>query len=77
MHADGMTRTTSRSRSTNSADADDHSDVVDMSMDINNSNKEIDGLLLRELLKLSVVDRNAIHEEIHGVDVWPYQKHPN
>lgn len=28
---------------------------------------DVDGLLSRELMRLSLVDRNAIHEEVHGV----------
>eukprot|EP00536_Pseudo-nitzschia_multiseries_P016968 jgi/Psemu1/223284/e_gw1.1316.17.1 len=46
----------------------EHNDSDSVSFPLESaSKKKIDNLLSREMMKLSVSDRNAIHEEMHGV----------
>lgn len=51
-------------------------DLPNVAVQENDTNRRVDDLLSKELLQLSLQDRNAINEEIHGVQTFAREETP-
>lgn len=51
-------------------------DIPNIKVEENDTNRRVDDILSKELLQLSLQDRNAINEEIHGVQTFAREESP-